>query len=78
MEQERALIVFPDAEDDEGNGGGGGPKFGVARNFGFGFLAEELGGDEEGEKGPARQRNRFDPHRGNRLIEERGALQSPD
>ena len=53
LEEQRALVIFPDAEEDEGKDGGGGPEFGVARDFGFRFPAEELGCDKESEHGPA-------------------------
>ena len=44
FEEQGALVIFPDAENDERDYGGGGPEFCVARDFGFGLPAEELGG----------------------------------
>lgn len=78
LEEERALMVFPDAEEYKGEGCRGGPKFRIARDFGFRFPAEELGGDEESQNGPAGERNRFDPNCGDARAVKGGALKSPD
>ena len=78
LEEQGALVIFPDAENDEGDGGGGGPEFGVARDFRFRFPAEELSGDEEGEEGPASERNDFNPDARDGLAEKCGALKSPN
>ena len=78
LEKQRALVIFPDAEDDEGNCGGGGPEFGVARNFGFGFPPKELGGNKKRENGPAGEGRGFDPDFPDAFAEIGGALESPD
>ena len=78
LEEQGALAVFPEAEQDERECCGGGPEFGFARYFGFRFPAEKLGCDEEGEQGPNSERCSFDEEMPDGLAEEDGALQSPD
>src|SRR4029079_15267944 len=44
---EVAAGIFPDAEQQEGNDGGSGPEFGVARHSGFRLPAKQLLAHEE-------------------------------
>ena len=78
LEEQSALAVFPKAEQDERESGGGGPEFGSARDFRLGFPAEKLSCDEEREQGPDSKRCGFDEEMPYGLAEEDGALQSPD
>src|SRR6266436_3316362 len=50
--QNLAFTVLPNAEQQEGKSGGGGPELGVARNLGFRLPAEKLRGDKEGQNRP--------------------------
>ena len=53
LEEKRALVILPDAEEDEGERSSCGPEFCVARDFRFGLPTKKLGGDEKSENGPA-------------------------
>src|SRR6267143_4908056 len=73
-----AVAVLPNAEQQEGKSGCGGPELGVARNLGFWLPAEQLRGDEEGQKRPASERRNLDQQLPDGKREVKSVLETGD
>src|ERR1700722_2328860 len=78
FQDDRTGVVFPNSQEQEGDGGSGRPELCFAWNLGFGLPAEKLRSDEESENGPAEERQGFGPKTPDGSGKIDGVLQTPD